>query len=68
MTNRNEFSQQDWGLEKMDACRGAGQTTSVLTMMEKYMWLPDIHKVDFGSGQITARTKEHHGCQVCSVL
>lgn len=45
MTNRNKFSQQDWGSDKIDACRGAGQTTSVLTLTEKYMWLPDIQSL-----------------------
>lgn len=68
MTNRNEFSQQDWGSAKIDACTGAGQTSSVLTLMEKYILLADIHKVYFGSGQITARTKQHHGCQGRSAL
>lgn len=68
MTNRNEFSQQDWGSAKIDACTGAGQTTSALTLMEKYILLPDIRKVYFGSSQIKAGTKQHRGCQGHSVL
>lgn len=50
---------------------GQGKQTRLLTMMEKYMCLPDIHEVYsalFSIIQIRSGTREFFNCQVFILL
>lgn len=42
MTNRNEFSQRGWGLDKIDACRG-GRTNNQRFDIDGKIYVPARH-------------------------